>query len=155
MIVFRARTSRGASDTVDEAERIYRLCKEDALRAVEMVHTQFGVLVLRTQVMLSLSGIVITVTGFSGKAIAATGVLARVCIVAGLVLVLAAAAVAMGGVLRLKWITEILEDDTLVSLRKAIAIRDKKSAFLKVSVALFLVGFSLYVAAVAQLLIAP
>lgn len=139
---------------MDEAERIYRLCKEDALRAVEMVHTQFGVLVLRTQVMLSLSGIVITVTGFSGKAIAATGVVARVCIVAGLVLVLAAAAVAMGGVLRLKWITEILTDDTLDTLRRAIAIRDKKSAFLKISVALFLVGFSLYVAAVAQLLIA-
>lgn len=118
-----------------------------------MVHTQFGVLVLRTQVMLSLSGIVITVTGFSGKAIASTGVLARVCIVSGLVLVLAAAAVAMAGVLRLKWITEILTDDALDTLRSAIAIRDKKSVFLKVAVALFLVGFSLYVAAVAQLLI--
>ena len=154
MIVFRAPRARGRRDTVDEAERIYRLCKEDALRAVEMVHTQFGVLVLRTQVMLSLSGIVITVTGFSGKAIAATGAVARVCIVAGLVLVLAAAAVAMAGVLRLKWITEILTDDTLDTLRRAIAIRDKKSAFLRAAVALFLLGFSLYVAAVAQLLIA-
>jgi len=138
---------------VDEASRIYDLCKQDPLRAVEMVHTQFGVLVLRTQVMLSLSGIVITVTGFSGRAIAETGTLARVCIVAGLVLVLSAAAVAMGGVLRLKWITELLTDDPLETLRDAIRIRNKKSAFLKVSVALFLVGFSLYVAAVAQLLI--
>ncbi|MFO0616931.1 MAG: hypothetical protein U0414_30330 [Polyangiaceae bacterium] len=141
------------SADADEAQRIYELCKRDALRAVEMVHTQFGVLVLRTQVMLSLSGIVITVTGFSGRAIAATGVVARVCIVAGLVLVLAAAAVAMAGVLRLKWITEILEEDALATLRKAIAIRNKKSAFLQAAVTLFIVGFSLYVAAVAQLLI--
>lgn len=138
---------------VDEASRIYELCKKDALRAVEMVHTQFGVLVLRTQVMLSLSGIVITVTGFSGRAIADTGTIARVCIVAGLILVLAAAAVAMGGVLRLKWITELLTDDPLETLREAIRIRDKKSTFLKISIALFVVGFSLYVAAVAQLLV--
>ena len=37
-----------------------------------MVERQLSVLVLRTQVMLSLSGIVITVTGFSGRAIAQT-----------------------------------------------------------------------------------
>jgi len=48
------------------------LCLGDALRSYEIVERQLGVLVLRAQVMLSLSGIVITVTGFSGRAIAET-----------------------------------------------------------------------------------
>ena len=60
-----------------EARNILALCSGDRLRAFEMVQGQLAVLVLRTQVMLSLSGIVITVTGFSGRAIAATSMLAR------------------------------------------------------------------------------
>jgi hypothetical protein len=55
-----------------EAERILALAKGDTLKAYEMVERQLSVLVLRTQVILSLSGIVITVTGFSGRAIAQT-----------------------------------------------------------------------------------
>ena len=42
--------------------------KGDAQKAFEIVERQLGVLILRTQVLLSLSGIVITVTGFSGRA---------------------------------------------------------------------------------------
>lgn len=141
------------SDVSDEARAILTLCGGDALKAFEKIEAQLAVLVLRTQVMLSLSGIVITVTGFSGRAVADTGALARVCIVSGLVLVLAAAAVAVGGVLRLKWLTQTLRDDALATLRGAIEIRERKSRFLRAALGLFLLGFSLYVAAIAQLLL--
>lgn len=142
------------SETKREAERIFELCEKNSLKAFEMVHGQMGVLVLRTQVMLSLSGIVITVTGFSGRAIAETSEVARYSIVAGLCLVLLAAAVAVGGVLRLKWLTQTLADDPLESIRRAIAIRDRKSRFLSIALVLFVLGFALYCLAVAQLLIA-
>lgn len=138
----------------DEARLILQLCKDDALRAFQMVEAQLGVIVLRTQVMLSLSGIVITVTGFSGRAIAETSVLARTCIVAGLFIVLLAAAVAVAGVLKLRWLTQTLEADALATLRRGLAIRNRKSRFLTVALSLFVTGFSLYCAAVAQLLIA-
>lgn len=138
-----------------EAKRILDLCGGDGLRAFEMVQSQLGVLVLRTQVMLSLSGIVITVTGFSGRAIAQTSVLARGSIIAGLGLVLCAAAVAVGGVLRLKWLTQTLEDDVSATLVRAIEIRNQKSRFLSAALTLFISGFSLYCLAVAQLLAAP
>ena len=141
-------------EQASEARLILDLCKGDALRAFEMVQGQLGVLVLRTQVMLSLSGIVITVTGFSGRAIAQTSALARGCIVAGLFIVLAAAAVAVAGVLRLRWLTQSLVADPLVTLRRGLEIRDRKSRFLSLALALFVAGFSLYCAAVAQLLIA-
>jgi hypothetical protein len=142
------------NETEAEAGSILELCKGDSLRAFEMVQAQLGVLVLRTQVMLSLSGIVITVTGFSGRAIATTSLLARVSVVAGLLLVLSAAAVATLGVLRLRWMTQELGGEPLAVLQRAIALRDRKSRFLAVALSLFVTGFALYCLAVAQLLIA-
>src|SRR6185295_17199 len=95
----------------NEAERILALAKGDTLRAFEIVERQLSVLVTRTQVLLSLSGIVITVTGFSGRAIAETSAAARISITAGILIVLLAAGAAIGGVLRLTWLTEAIVDD--------------------------------------------
>jgi hypothetical protein len=141
-------------DQPDEASRILELCKGDALRAFELVENQLGVLVVRTQVVLSLSGIVITVTGFSGRAIAETSALSRICVVSGLFLVLLAAAISVSGVLRVRWLTQSLESDALLALRRGLEIRDQKSRSLALSLVVFVVGFSLYCAAVAQLLLA-
>ncbi len=41
-----------------------------------------------------------------------------------------------------------------MTLRRGLEIRDRKSRFLSLALALFVAGFSLYCAAVAQLLIA-
>jgi len=138
----------------DEAERIYKLAGGDTLRAYEMVERQLSVLVLRTQVMLSLSGIVITVTGFSGRAIAQTSNLARYSIASGILVVLASAAAAIWGVLRLSWLTQTIQEDTLAMLTHGIEIRNAKSRFLGVALVLFICGFSLYCFAIAQLLLA-
>lgn len=138
----------------EEADRILQLVGGDALRAFETVERQLGVLVLRTQVMLSLSGIVITVTGFSGRAIAETSNLARLSISAGILVVLASAAVAIAGVLRLTWMTRSIGADTRATLVNGIAIRDAKGRYLQAALALFIVGFALYCFAIAQLLMA-
>jgi hypothetical protein len=137
-----------------EAERILALVKGDTLKAYEMVERQLSVLVLRTQVILSLSGIVITVTGFSGRAIAQTSNLARYSISSGILVVLASAAAAIWGVLRLSWLTQTIDDDVLGMLTRGLEIRDAKSRFLKIGLVLFICGFSLYCFAIAQLLIA-
>jgi lysylphosphatidylglycerol synthetase-like protein (DUF2156 family) len=138
----------------DEAERIFKLAGNDTLRAYEMVERQLSVLVLRTQVMLSLSGIVITVTGFSGRAIAMTSDLARYSIASGIMIVLCSAAAAIWGVLRLSWLTQTIEEDTIAMLTRGLEIRDAKSRFLRLALVLFICGFSLYCFAIAQLLIA-
>jgi hypothetical protein len=138
----------------EEAERILALAEGRTLTAYEMVERQLSVLVLRTQVMLSLSGIVVTVTGFSGRAIAETSVLARSSIAAGIVVVLASAGVAIWGVLRLSWLTQAIVEDPITLLVRGIELRDSKSRFLRASLLLFIVGFSLYCFAIAQLLLA-
>ena len=142
------------SEGSTEAKNILQLCSGDRLRAFEMVQSQLAVLVLRTQVMLSLSGIVITVTGFSGRAIAMTSNLARYSIASGIMIVLCSAAAAIWGVLRLSWLTQTIEEDTIAMLTRGLEIRDAKSRFLKVALVLFICGFSLYCFAIAQLLLA-
>ena len=139
---------------LEEATRILELAEGDGYRAFDLIERQLSVLVLRTQVMLSLSGIVITVTGFSGRAIAETSELARLSISAGILVVLAAAVVAITGVLRLHWLTQELASDILTTLVRSIAIRNAKSRSLRQSLLLFAVGVSLYCFAIAQLLLA-
>ena len=146
------------TDDVDkaraEATRILTLCKGDGLRAFEMVHSQLAVLVVRSQVLLSLSGIVITVTGFSGRAIAETSRLAQTSIIAGIAAVLFGGLVIVAGVLRVAWATERIVEDPLETVAGAIRVRDRKSGYLGVGAVLFSAGFALYVLAIAQLLAA-
>jgi hypothetical protein len=139
----------------EEARRLAALVGGDHRAAYEMLERQLAVLVLRTQVLLSLSGIVITVTGFSGRAIAQSGDLARFSITAGIVLVLAAALTAVGGVLRLRWLSQIMGDDIATTLARGIELRERKARWLAVAMIFFGVGFSCYCLAIAQLLMDP
>ena len=138
---------------VDEVKRIMSLTKGDTGRAYELVQSQFSVLVLRTQVMLSLSGIVITVTGFSGRSIAQTSELARNLVAVGILVVLGAAAVAIGGVLRLRWLTQELTDDLEQTLTRMLDIRDQKARYLNVALLLFVSGFACYCVSIALMLL--
>jgi hypothetical protein len=137
-----------------EAEHILKMCLNDHLRSFEVVERQLAVLVMRSQVMLSLSGIVITVTGFSGRAIAETSALARSCIAGGILVVLLSAAVAILNVLRLTWLTLELDDEPLVTLLRGLELRDRKAKYLKTASLLFTFGFALYCVAIAQHLLA-
>ena len=142
-------------DASREAQSILDLCGGNALQAFQIVQSQIATLATRTQAILGLSGIVITVTGFSGRTVAQVSPLARTMIVAGLVIVLAAAAVGVGGVLRMRWATQELGGTPLDTLTRMIGIRDGKEIFLRIALILFVVGFAMYCFAVAQLLVAP
>jgi hypothetical protein len=144
-----------ASERADEARRLTTLVGDDHRAAYELLERQLGVLVLRTQVLLSLSGIVVTVTGFSGRAIAQSGAAARYSIVAGILLVLLAALTAIGGVLRLRWLSQILGDGVQTTLERGLALRDLKSRWLGAAMTLFGIGFAAYCVAIAQMLLDP
>ena len=75
-----------------EAQNLYRLTDKQMMRSLEVLERQMNVLHTRSQVLLSLAGIVVTVTGFSGRVIAGTGIFAKITIVLGLSVVLLCAA---------------------------------------------------------------
>jgi hypothetical protein len=136
----------------EEVRHIIAFANGDKGRAFDIVERQLSVLVLRTQVLLSLAGIVVTVTGFSGRTIAQTSEVARALVATGIGVVLTSAAMAIGGVLRLRWLTQELGDDLEAALVRMLKLRDSKAKFLTVALVTFVAGFSCYVAAIALML---
>ena len=132
-----------------EARRILALVAGDAARAVAMLETQLNTVHARAQVLLSLAGVVVTVTGFSGRAIAASSVACGGLLVGGLGVVLASAVFVFSRVAGLRWVTADLGDDLEESLVRMIARRDRKTRAYHRGGALLCLGLALYGAAIA------
>lgn len=136
-----------------EVAHLMELYQGDATKIMARVESQLMILATRAQTLLSLAGITITVTGFSGASIAKTGPLASAAIVAGLVLVLISAAITMSGILRVEWTTKLGGTGLDGALRAALRVRDQKTQAYSLALKFLMVGLSLYVASVAMLLL--
>ena len=139
-----------------EADRILRYYGGDALPEImAMLERQFVVLHNRAQVLLGLCGIVVTTTGFSGRLVAGTNAAAQWLIIAGVALVLGAAAVVVWGVLHLYWLTMQPGESTREWLLTSLAYRDKKTRAYRIGISLLLVGLTVYAAALSIMLLYP
>lgn len=139
-----------------EVDRLIQVYGPDDPRAImEVVEKQFMVLHHRSQVLLGLSGIVITTTGFSGRLIAGTNDLAKWLILCGVALVMAAAATVCFGVLHLRWLTQQPGDDLRDWLDRALGYRDRKTRFYRVGIVATMIGLALYVGSIFVMLWHP
>ncbi|MBI2392989.1 MAG: hypothetical protein HYV09_25625 [Deltaproteobacteria bacterium] len=136
-----------------EVEHLLQLYDRDAAKIMSELQSQLSILANRAQTLLSLAGITITVTGFSGANIARTGRVGASLLVLGLVLVLVAAAIAMNGILRVRWTTSLPPCSLAESVRAAIDVRDLKTRNFDLAMTLLVVGLTLYVSSVALLLL--
>jgi hypothetical protein len=125
----------------------------DALEpCLKIISQQFVVLQTRSQLLLTLATIVLTITGFSGPRIAASGVFARMSMALGLLLTLAAVLMLLLN-LRIRWLTQFQGSDAQTILTDIIAYREgKRRAYLIIITAL-MAGLASYVAAVIAFLI--
>lgn len=140
----------------EEISRIIQVYgREDVRSIMEMIERNFMVLHHRSQVLLGLSGIVITTTGFSGRLIAGTNDLAKWLIISGVALVMLAAAVVCYGVLHLRWLTQHPGTDIEQWLETTLGYRDRKTRFYRVGIVLTMVGLALYVASIFVMLWYP
>ncbi len=119
--------------------------------ALDMLVTQFGVLQTRSQVLLTVSTLALTITGFSGPRIAQSGSFPRLAMAGGLVLVLASMLLIIGGSLRIRWVTQFRApagggDAELVA--QILCYRDRKTRLFFAELCLLLSGLAAYVAAV-------
>ena len=64
-------------NTESEAKAILNLCDGNLKAALEMAERHLNTIYTRAQVLLSLAGMVVTVTGFSGRLIAGSSKLAQ------------------------------------------------------------------------------
>ena len=146
----RARRARSAEE---EADHLLALYDSDAGKTLGVLHGQLTNLTGRAQVLLQLAGLTITVTGFSGTSIARSGPIAAWLVVSGLVVVLVAASLSMGGILRIRWMTQLAPTTLRASIIYAIEMRDRKTRIFGRSLALLIVGLALYIGSVAILLV--
>lgn len=104
---------------------------------------------------MQLAGVVITVTGFSGRIIADTSSAAQNLIVFGLALVAAAACLALGFVMPIRWVSVYMhlpvEDWVLVTLRR----RERKARAIRVATAVLVLGMIAYMSAIGMMLLHP
>lgn len=140
----------------DEADRILREYADRGFDAMmSVLERQFLLLHHRAQVLLALSGIIISTTGFSGRIIAGTNALAQALVIAGVGLVLLSAVIVAWGVLHLRWLTmqpgQTPRDWLITSLR----YRDIKTTFYRVGLVVALVGITLYCGSIAIMLANP
>jgi hypothetical protein len=138
-----------------EADRILTLFGDDTPSIMTMLERQFVVLHNRAQVLLTLCGIVISTTGFSGRIIAGTNPLAQFLIIGGVGLVLLAAAIVVWGVLHLYWLTMQTGQDTRSWLINSLGYRDMKTQSYRAGLVVMLIGLALYVGSICVMLLRP
>jgi len=139
-----------------ESQRILgRLTRPEFTPAMNVLEKQFQVLSNRAQVLLGISGVVISTTGFSGRLIAGTGVVAQLLVIIGVSFVLAAAVTVVVGVMPLKWITMQEGDTPEAWLVAAIGYRNRKQRRYFAGIVLMIVGLGLYVVSIIVMLLYP
>ena len=136
-----------------EAEHLLQLYERDPGKIMGELRSQLAILANRAQTLLSLAGITITVTGFSGANIARSGAFAATLLVAGLVFVLSSAAISMTGILRVQWSTSMAPSPLEDAVRHALTIRDMKTRRFDLALRLLVIGLTLYVSSIAILLL--
>jgi hypothetical protein len=135
-----------------EADRLLALHGGDAARSYDVVRQQFMVLQQRSQLLLTLATITLTITGFSGPKMVQSGAFARWSMSIGLALVLGAVLLLLSG-LRVKWLSQFDAGSPAATLAEAIAYRDRKTERFQAEIALLAAGIAAYVSAVIAYLI--
>ena len=139
----------------EEAARLLGLFSgEDRLgAAIEFMRHHFDVIQARSQLLLTLSTLALTITGFSGPKIAQTNLFARYSMAVGIVFVLFSVVILLLGGLRIRWTTQFLGDDPLETLERIIRYRNLKTRLYFIELSLLVIGLSAYVASVVTYLL--
>ena len=134
--------------TREEAQQILKDHHDDYPASLDVIIEQFTKLQNRSQILLTVATIALTVTGFSGSKIAATGSIPRLLIVTGLLFVLSGIIVLLCQTLTLKWATQIRLPSQEETLEAILVHRNKKTHTYGVALILVVTGLSLFVSSI-------
>ena len=142
-------------DLNSKAEAAYLLeMFDDSLSAcIKFVQDQFNVIQARSQFLLTLGTLTLTITGFSGPKIAETNLFSRYAIAVGIFLVLCSILMLLLGTNRIRWVSQVRDDDAQLTLAAILRYRNRKTRFFQIELYLLVTGLSCYVASVISFLI--
>jgi hypothetical protein len=138
-----------------EAQSILEHTKHDAVAALAIAENQLNVIYTRAQVLMSLAGMVVTVTGFSGRLIAGSSLAAQIFLISGLFVTLTSVIWVFQRVMRVRWVTILLVESKAEALENALDHRNRKTAAYTAGGRILCLGLMLYCIAIALMLITP
>ncbi len=125
----------------------------DALgKSIERLTWQFSIMQGRSQLLLTLGTITLTITGFSGPKIAESSMIARWGLGLGLAFVLGSMLVLLAN-LRIHWLSEFLTGDAQRDLTAMIQYRNGKTSSYRLQITLLGAGLTFYVGAIIAYLV--
>ena len=137
------------TDIHSEADNLFALYDNDLQRVHQVLTQQFSVLQSRTQMLLTLSTIVLTITGFSGPRIGATHMSVRLAMAMGLVCVLISVISMLTGIIHLRFASQFLDSEhpreTVIAI---LAQRDRKTRIFFRALFTLVLGMAFYVLAI-------
>lgn len=135
------------SEEVHFMRQVLGINREEAL--LDRVIGNFNVLQARSAMLLSLVTLCLTISGFSGHRIAASGTLPAILLSVGLALVVLSAVMLMLGPLQLRWATRRRCGETLDDLLEGlIHLRNVRTRRYHIAVLILVMGLTAYVSSV-------
>ncbi|MEM6884208.1 MAG: hypothetical protein AAF571_04195 [Verrucomicrobiota bacterium] len=142
-------------DPKDEAQAILRINDGDMMQSLAVVQKQLDVIYSRAQILMSLAGVVVTVTGFSGRLIAGSSQAAQIFLVSGLFVSLGSVIWVFWRVMRVRWVTILLAADPEHALENALVRRNNKNSAYCTGGKILCIGLILYSVSIALMLMNP
>lgn len=139
----------------DEAVAILRVVDHRLPDALHLLESQIQMLAQRSQVLMTLAGVVVTVTGFSGRIIAGTSTAAQGFLVTGVFVVVFSAMWQFRNVMQFRWLTQLLTMEPVAAVTEMIGRRDRKAVAYRQGGILFFFGACLYLIALSIMLLYP
>lgn len=136
------------SERSEEAARLVQVFagKPDGL--VGFLSGQLGVVKTQAQMLLGLSGLVVTVTGFSGHNMVRGGLASTAAMIVGIGLVLVAVAITLRAAARLRWVSQDLREDLVLTATMVLRRRDQQTRALERAGVLVALGLGAYLLSV-------
>ncbi len=139
---------------IDSIMRIY-IADGDPREAYSLINDQLNTIHTRATAILTVVGAVVTVTGFSGRLIAATLPAAQALVITGLFLSMTAGAITLIRVMHVRWISTYMYLPPRQWLLVAIRRRNNKTRAIRLAASVLVVGLTLYAIAISLLLVNP
>ena len=128
----------------EELEFLKEIHGGDAAKIFCYLRDAFALLQSRSQMLLGLATICLTITGFSGPRMAVSNPFSRFFIGFGLIFVLLSVAAIVAGPLRLRWMTEYRAETIDGTLVMNIIRRDLKTRWYRIATFFLLIGLTGY-----------
>ena len=126
---------------------------EQLPRCLDLLSQQLNVIQSRSQLLLTLSTLTLTITGFSGPQIAQSSSFARYSMSMGIIFVLFSMVLLLLSSLKIRWISQFSGDNTEEILIRALSYRNQKTKLYGIELFLLVIGLACYVSSLISYLL--